>query len=192
MNRLAGLFATLAMLVAGLSGGVALSAGMLRAARPPGTVVAGDWKAWPRAGAPDGDPYARALFAMRGEAPLAPAEGLALYGDRDSSGAALRSACAYRIAGRIPSARAWTIAVYRPDGSLAENAARRYVLTSAEAVGDGEVVLSRDPAPGNWLPIGPEGAFVVVLRLYDSPLTSAAAALGGARLPRIERMDCAS
>jgi hypothetical protein len=192
MNRLAGIAATLATLVAGLTGGVALSSGMLRAARPPGTVVAGDWKTWPRAGAPDGDPYARALFAKRGEAPLAPAEGLALYGDRDSSGAALTSGCAYRIAGRIPSARAWTVAVYRPDGSLAENAARRYALTSAEAVGDGEVVLARDPQPGNWLPVGPEGAFVVTLRLYDSPLTSAAAALDGERLPRIERIGCGS
>lgn len=192
MRSPAAIAATLATLAAGLAGGLWLSASMLDAASAPGTVQAGSWKSWPRAGAPDADPYARALHARRGEVPLTPAEGLALHADSDADGRPLDASCAYRLAGRMPQARVWTLAAYGPDGSLADNPSGRVVLTSAETVGGGEadIWIAREPRPGNWLPVGTRGRFVIALRLYDTPLSSVAAAIDGARLPRLERTEC--
>jgi hypothetical protein len=193
MNRFAGIFATLAMLAAGLAGGLALTAGMLDAAQVPGALRYGPWALWPRAGVPDADPYTRAFFARRGEIAMAPAEGLALYASRDGAGADLDAACGYSIVGRIPSARFWTLTAYRPDGSLTENAARRNGLTSTEAVvggGEAEITLSADPSSGNWLPLPAAGRFVILLRLYDTPLVAVSTALDSDRLPRIVRTGC--
>jgi hypothetical protein len=194
MRSSAAIAATLATLAIGLLGGLWLSASLLDAAAMPGTVHAGGWKSWPRAGAPDADPYARALHARRGDVPLAPAEGLALHADSDSEGRPLTAACAYQLVGPMPQARIWTLAAYLPDGSLPKNPSGRVAFTSAEAVGGGDagVWIAREPRPGNWLPLGAADRFVVALRLYDSPLASVTAALDGARLPRLQRMECRS
>ncbi|MGL4243397.1 MAG: DUF1214 domain-containing protein [Beijerinckiaceae bacterium] len=193
MRRLSGILATLLTLALGLAGGLALTGGLLNAGQAPGALRYGPWALWPRAGAPDADPYTRALFARRGEIAMAPAEGLALYASQDGTGADLDARCSYRLSGRIPAARVWTLAAYRPDGSLMENGARRSGLTSAEAVsgaGESEISLSADPSPGNWLPLPAGGRFVILLRLYDTPLAAVAAALDVDRLPRIVRTGC--
>jgi hypothetical protein len=44
-----------------------------------GAVQAGPWTAWPRVGASDIDPYARAVLSRTGEIPLAAAQGIAFY-----------------------------------------------------------------------------------------------------------------
>lgn len=160
-----------------------------------GAVRAGPWTAWPRNGAPDADPYSRAIVARSGELPLGLGEGLAFTARRDSAGRPLVSGCVYRIVGRAPQARAWTVTAETPQGGLIENAARRHGFTADEIVRDGAgrfaITLSRQARPGNWLPLGPEPRFQVVLRLYDSPVSAAAAALDAAFLPVIEREDCA-
>jgi hypothetical protein len=192
MSRLTGIAATLVTLAAGLAGGLALTSGLLDAAQAPGTARLGAWSMWPRAGAPDADPYTRALFAKRGEIAMAPAEGLALHAQKDSAGGELTARCAYRLTGRMPAARAWTLTVYRTDGALAETAAGRHGLTSAEVVGGGEeaIAIASEPSPGNWLPLPAQGRFHLLLRLYDTPLSAVAAALDPERLPRIERAEC--
>ncbi len=193
MSRLVGIAATLVTLAAGLAGGLALTAAVLGAAQPPGASRVGGWMVWPRAGAPDADPYTKALFARRGEIAMSPAEGLAFLAQRDSSGAELRGGCAYSIAGRMPPARVWTLTAYRPDGALAAHPAARYGLTSAEAVGgdDGtRIVVSAAPGPGNWLPVPADGRFVLMLRLYDTPLAAVSASLDPERLPLLKREEC--
>jgi hypothetical protein len=193
MRHLSSIAAMLVTLAAGLAGGTALTATLLDPAHVPGAARYGVWTLWPRAGAPDADPYTVALFARRGEVAMAPSEGLALYAQRDGAGAPLSAACVYRMGGGIPPARAWTLTAYRPDGALVENPARRAGLTSAEALGGaelGDITISRDPGPGNWLPLPEQGRFVLVLRLYDTPLTAVTAALDAERLPRITRLDC--
>lgn len=191
MRGITGILATLVALATGLMGGIWLTSSLLQAGHVPGAWRAGPWLIWPRAGAPDADPYTRAFFARRGEIAMAPAEGLALHATGDGSGAAFSARCSYRIAGRMPPARAWTITVYRPDGTLAETAARRSGLTSAEAVGgDMEIRLAAEPAPGNWVPLPPDGRFAVVLRLYDTPLAAIAAGIDADRVPAIERLAC--
>jgi hypothetical protein len=193
VRSLTAIAATLVTLAAGLGGGLALTAGLLDPARVPGAARYGSWVLWPRAGAPDADPYTAALFAKRGEAAMAPAEGLALYALSDSGGAVLTAACTYRIGGGPPQARAWTLTAYRPDGSLPENPARRAGLTSAQALGGADltdIAVSHEPSPGNWLPLPDKGRFVLLLRLYDTPLTAVTAALDTGRLPQINRVEC--
>jgi hypothetical protein len=193
VRRLSAIAATLVTLAAGLAGGLALTSRLLDAAYVPGAARYGAWVLWPRAGAPDPDPYTAAFFARRGDIAMAPAEGLAFHAIKDDMGAPLTAACTYRIGGGIPAARAWSLTAYRPDGSLAENPARRNGLTSAEALGgtaQTEITVSFDPGPGNWLPLPQSGPFHLVLRLYDTPLTAISAALDPDRLPRISRTDC--
>jgi hypothetical protein len=194
MSSLPGIAATLATLAAGLVGGLALTASMLDAAHVPGASRVGSWTVWPRAGAADADPYTRAFFAKRGEIAMSPAEGLAFHALQDAAGRDLTANCTYRIAGRMPPARIWTLAAYRPDGSLLANTAQRHGLTSFEAVGglDADIVVSGDASPGNWLPLPTGGRFVLLLRLYDTPLAAVAVALDPERLPRIERLECRS
>ena len=112
----------------------------------------------------------------------------------DDAGAPLTARCDYRIAGQTPPARLWTLSV--------EDSAGRVVIEGDEvaAIGsdvllrdpDGsfEIVLSRNPKPGNW--ISPDAAerFRIVVRLYD---TTARGATGVATLtmPRILRERCA-
>ena len=159
-----------------------------------GAVRSGAWTAWPRNGAPDADPYSRAIVARSGELPLGLGEGLAFTATRDSADQPLVGRCTYRIVGRVPQTRAWTITAETRDGSLMPNAAERYGFTSSEVVRDGAgrfaIVLSRSASPGDWLPLGVDGRFEVVLRLYDTPVSATAAALDPALLPRIEREAC--
>jgi hypothetical protein len=194
MTQLAGIAATIVAMAAGLGGGLALTSGVLDAQRVPGALRYGSWTVWPRAGAPDADPYTRALFARRGEVAMTPAEGLALYASVDESGRDLTARCSYRLIGRIPAARAWTVTAYRPDGRLMDSPAKRHGLTSAEAVlgDDADITLSAEPSPGNWLPLPSDGPFVILLRLYDTPLAAISAALDRDRLPILERLGCAS
>jgi hypothetical protein len=155
---------------------------------------AGPWVSYPRNGAIDADPYARAVVARSGEIPLGLGEGLAFTAGRDSTGQPLVGSCSYRVVGRLPPTRYWTVTVHGADGSLIHNEAGRFGFTSGELVrrADGLVTIavSRDVRPGNWLPTGTDRRFQLVLRLYDTPVSGTANALDAASLPRIERERC--
>src|SRR3954465_8044933 len=74
-----------------------------------GAVRAGPWTAWPRTGSAEADPYARAVTARSAAIALGLAEGLMFVASADSTGAPLDPVCDYRVRGRTPPARAWTI-----------------------------------------------------------------------------------
>src|SRR6478735_9176710 len=122
-----------------------------------GAVRSGPWTAWPRNGAPDADPYSRAIVARSGELPLGLGEGLAFTARRDSADQPLVGRCSYRIVGRVPQTRGWTITAVTRDGSLMPNPAERYGFTSSEVVRDAAgrfaIALSRSASPGDWLPL---------------------------------------
>jgi hypothetical protein len=159
-----------------------------------GVVAAGPWTFRPQIGTTEIDPYARAMLARFGELPLGTAEGQSFFAHSDSSGAPLDAGCDYRVTGDMPRARYWTLSLQSPDGGLVANPADRYGYTSAEilrsAAGGFEIVVARQARAGNWLPIGSDSTFILMLRLYDAENDMRSAPPDAAEMPRIERVRC--
>ncbi len=85
--------------------------------------------------------------------------------------------------------------VYDRDGALPASELGRSSFTSSEIVrrpdNGFDIVLSRDLSAGNWLQVPSEGAFTLVLRLYDMP-GAAGPNLDADALPTIERLGCSA
>ena len=96
------------------------------------TLRIGPWTAWPYAGTPSADLYARAWLARSGDLPLGSGEGVAFWAIRDSDGRRLNGDCRYRIETIAPAARWWTLSLYDAHGQLIANPAQRYGFNSAE------------------------------------------------------------
>lgn len=191
-----GLFAKAALVVlAGATLGFASAWLAVRGDFPFGEARSGPWSAWPKAGAPDIDPYARASLARSGATALGAGEGLVFRADTDSDGRALEGRCEYRLSGPLPMARFWTLALTTRDGRPAPNAAHRHAFVSSDvlrdAQGEAAFVVAPTARAGNWLPSPANGHFALALSLYDTPLAASASAIKGVELPRIERGDCA-
>jgi hypothetical protein len=158
-----------------------------------GAVTVGAWTAWPHSGGPSADPYSVAFLARSGEVPLGAGEGLAFTATADSGGEPLSGNCTYEVTGETPQARLWTLTAYSASGRLMYNAAQRSGFHSREILrepdGSMTIIVSPEVHPGNWLPIFGSGRFSLVLRLYDTPLTTATAFVD-LTLPRIVRRDC--
>ncbi len=139
-----------------------------------GALTIGAWTAWPKSGSVDIDPYARAAIARSGELPIGLGDGVAFYARTDDQGHPLDGRCAFSISGLTPAARFWTVTLYDPEGRLVANAIDRHGFTSEEIVRetDGRFVIAVAPQarPGNWLPTGGIEKFVLVWRLYDTPV----------------------
>lgn len=160
-----------------------------------GTVRAGPWRLFTDVGTPGINPYLRARQARVGNVPLAAAQGLTATAREDSAGGALDGRCRYRVSGPVPAAQFWTLEATDLAGQPFSNAAARQAFTSAEVLRDAAgrvaVLLSPGAEPGNWLPLPGAGRFLLVLRLYDTGLTSGGVA--GARdaaWPAIEALGC--
>ncbi len=156
-------------------------------------VSVGPWSAWPGAGSPDADPYSIARLARTGEVALGAGEGLAFTAINDQDGQPLAGNCTYRLDGQTPAARLWTLTAYDEAGRLMSNPARRTGFHSREIVrrpdGSFVIMVSARVQPGNWLPISTPGAFSLVLRLYDTPLTTGGE-VSDTTMPRIIREGC--
>ena len=78
------------------------------------------------------------------------------------------------VSGTTPPARFWTLTLYDPDGRLVANSVNRYGFTSQEIVrrtdGSFDIVIAPRARAGNWLPTGGVERYVLVLRLYDTPV----------------------
>lgn len=157
-----------------------------------GTLDIGVWRAWPRSGTSEADPYARAVFARAGELPIGLSEGVAFVTTTDDQGRAIDGRCITRISGKLLPARFWTLTIYDGSGRLIENPAARYGFTSTEvlfdAEGDVEIRLSPRAHSGNWLPTGESERIVAVIRLYDTP--TGVARSEGAQMPKVMREKC--
>lgn len=188
------LIATLITLLSGIIAGLSITWLTVVGTPPTGMVRLGVWAFAPRVGASDVDPYVRGATVVRGDLPLGIGEGLALTAQSDSMGDPLDARCAYGLSGAIPSARYWTLARYAPDGTVADATTRRHAFTSSEIVrahdGTFEITIARTVQPGNWLPLGDESRFVLMLRLYDTPLSASATTLRETDLPTISRRAC--
>jgi hypothetical protein len=158
-----------------------------------GSVAIGSWTAWPEAGGPNTDPYSLALLARTGELPLGAGEGLAFTAQTDSKGDPLSGRCVYDINGQTPAARLWTLTAYDGEGRLMVNPAHRPGFHSRDILrrpdGSFSIVGSPDVEPGNWLPTARVDAVQLVLRLYDTPLTTASD-FTNIEMPSIDKVRC--
>lgn len=184
-----------AMLAVALLVGFGLSWYALSDGRMFGAIQIGPWQAWKDVGAPTPDPYTRAYIARSGALELGATEGIQFVATMDSDNRRLDRNCRYRIDGKTPAARFWTLVpvspedgapIARPDGPADFHSAR---LSRA---GDGSAALyvSKTLAPQNWLEITGDGPFNLILNLYD---TSSLSGVGSevAALPAIIREACA-
>ena len=157
-----------------------------------GAVTLGGWTFWPKTGTPDIDPYARASIARSGELPIGSGDGVALYARVDDRGRVLDGSCEVTISGTTPPARFWTLTLYDPNGEIVANSANRYGVTSQEimrhADGSFEITIAPRARPGNWLPTAGVERYVLVLRLYDTPVGVATRAGREAPMPSISEV----
>ncbi|MBB3769783.1 hypothetical protein FHS55_000369 [Angulomicrobium tetraedrale] len=160
----------------------------------PASIRSGAWEAWPKAGAEDADPYARAALARAGELPLELADGLAFVARTDDAGMPLDGRCDIRLTGSLPQARFWTLTVTDPRGRLIDNPAKRSGFTSPEVVwnrdGTLDLLLGPRARPGNWLPTGARERIVLTLRLYDTPVGLARRTSDAPAMPRLVTERC--
>jgi hypothetical protein len=159
-----------------------------------GSLTIGAWTAWPKSGSVDIDPYALATIVRTGELPIGTGDGVAFYAHSDDAGNAFDGRCTFIISGMTPAARYWTLTLYDQQGRLVANAMDRHGFTSAEIVrdGSGRLAINVGPRarPGNWLPSGGIEQFVLVWRLYDTPISAASRTASEGSMPAIMRKSC--
>jgi hypothetical protein len=160
-----------------------------------GGVTIGAWTAWPRNGTPGVDPYARATYARSGELPVGTGDGIAFHAGADDGGRPFDGRCDVALSGTTPQARFWTLTLYDPEGRLVANAVGRHGFTSQEIIrnanGTFEIVIGPRARPGNWLPTGGAERYVLVLRLYDTPVGLATRSGRDVPMPSIAERGCA-
>ena len=160
-----------------------------------GAVTLGAWTAWPRTGTVGIDPYARAMIARSGELPIGVGDGVAFYAQADDQGKTFDGRCDVDISGITPTARFWTLTLYDLEGKLVANSINRHGFTSQEIIrsSDGSFTIRLGPRAryGNWLPTGGVDRYILVLRLYDTPVGVATRAGREAPMPAIMARECA-
>ena len=159
-----------------------------------GAIRIGAWTAWPKTGTQDIDPYGRAGLARTGALPIGAGDGVAFFARSDDAGHAFDGRCDVIVTGTTPAARFWTLTLYDLDGRLIANSAGRYGFTSQEIVrrsdGTFEIVVAPRARPGNWLPTGGADKFVLILRLYDTPIGVSTGTTKEGPMPTITRKGC--
>lgn len=182
-----------AVMMGGAMLGFMLTAVALSVGHGFGATRIGPWVAYPKTGGMTIDPYARAVLARSGEAPLGRDEGLAFQASVDSSGARLDGRCDYLVAGAVPAARFWSISLASPSGYLLPNRAGRYGYASSEILrregGGVEFTVAPGARGGNWLSPGDARRFVILIRLYDAAMDTQERRADDA-MPRIEKLAC--
>jgi hypothetical protein len=158
------------------------------------TLTIGAWTARPRTGTPEVDPYARASIARSGELPVGTGDGVAFTATTDDNRKPLDGRCDIVVSGVTPPARFWTLTLYDTKGRLVPNALQRYGFTSQEIVrsvdGAFEIRIASRSRAGNWLPTGAIERYVLMLRLYDTPVGVATRTQRDAPMPAIATVGC--
>lgn len=161
-----------------------------------GAIQTGAWSASPRSGTVDIDPYARAAVARSGALPVGSGDGVAFFARTDDAGRPLDGRCDVTISGVTPVARFWTLTLYDNQGRPVANALQRYGFTSQEIVrgADGAFGIGISPRAraGNWLPTGGIDRYILVMRLYDTPVGVASRMQRDTTMPSITAGSCAS
>jgi hypothetical protein len=148
----------------------------------------GPWRTDLTAGSQQADMYTRCRVAVHGLLALNPSEAIYYTARTDSEGRPLSSDKVYRVVGRPPDARWWSITAYGPDDFLIDNELGLYSFTSDTATLDSEgkftICVSKTRKSGNWLPLGNSRTFDLSLRLFN-PGKSVRENPASVELPRI-------
>jgi hypothetical protein len=159
-----------------------------------GTLTIGAWTARPRTGTSEIDPYARASIARSGELPIGTGDGVTFTATADDKKKPLDGRCDIVVSGVTPAARFWTLSLYDTKGRLVPNTLQRYGFTSQEVVrnADGafEIRIAARSRAGNWLPTSALERYVLILRLYDTPVGVATRTQKDAPMPAIATVSC--
>jgi hypothetical protein len=159
-----------------------------------GTLTIGAWTARPRTGTSEIDPYARASIARSGELPIGTGDGVTFTATADDRKKPLDGRCDIVVSGVTPAARFWTLSLYDTKGRLVPNTLQRYGFTSQEVVrnADGafEIRIAARSRAGNWLPTSALERYVLMLRLYDTPVGVATRTQKDAPMPAIATVSC--
>jgi hypothetical protein len=159
-----------------------------------GTLTIGAWTARPRAGTSEIDPYARAAIARSGELPVGTGDGIAFTANTDDAKKLLDGRCDVIVRGVTPAARFWTLTLYDTKGRLIANTLQRHGFTSQEIVrgSDGafEIRIAARARSGNWLPTAGVDRYVLMMRLYDTPVGVATRTQRDAPMPAIATTGC--
>jgi hypothetical protein len=159
-----------------------------------GSLTIGAWTAWPKSGSQEIDPYAHATIARDGELPIGIGDGVTFFARTDDAGHDFDGRCTFLLSGMTPPARYWTVTLYSPTGELVANAINRHGFTSEEIVRDVDgsfsIAVAPQARPGNWLPTGGIERFVLVWRLYDTPIGVASTTIKEGPMPAVERKGC--
>ena len=161
-----------------------------------GAINVGPWTAFPFAGQTEVDPYTVAKSVADGSVPLGATEGLSFEALQDSRGEPMRLDCTYRLEGKTPPSKLWTLVAYERAGRPARAAPGGQPSLYSGALlrfpdGSFTVTIASTPQPGNWLSVDGDGALRLVLRLYDTTIT-ANTGLAPPDMPAINRVSCAS
>ncbi len=180
------------LVLGGVAAGVASASALLKELPPFGAVAVGPWRTFPLMGSGDIDPYARAILIRAPHLPMAAGEGLKFVAFGDGQGRSFSAECRYRLSGLTLPSRGWSLAIADPEGrSRRDDPA---YLTDADMVvgedGRLSITVSRRASAGNWLPSPAFGRYTLVLRFYDTPVSSSTASLEAQALPAIERLEC--
>jgi hypothetical protein len=159
-----------------------------------GTLTIGAWTARPRTGSADIDPYSRAAIARSGELPIGTGDGIAFLATAADDKRPLDGRCEVIVSGVTPAARFWTLTLYDRKGHLVANSLQRYGFTSEEIVrnsdGSFAVQVASRARAGNWLPTGGIERYVLMLRLYDTPVGVATRTQRDAPMPSVTTGGC--
>lgn len=159
-----------------------------------GTLRIGAWKARPKTGNADVDPYSRATIVRSGELPIGTGDGVAFTATTDDGNKPLDGRCDVVVSGVTPAARFWTLTLYDTKGQLVANTLQRYGFTSQEVIrgadGSFEVRVASRARSGNWLPTGGIERYTLMMRFYDTPVGVATRTQRDAPMPQIATVGC--
>jgi hypothetical protein len=180
-------------LVAALAGGTMSARMMLDAWPRLGAAQNGPWWLDTATGGPDMTPYDAAIQQTRVRLPAGGSEGSVHFAATDSSGAALTSDCDYELVGAPLVARLFTLRAETLEGVMITAPDPLPSALHSDALVHGAsgftVAVARDAKPGNWLALRGEGAFKLVLSIYDISVSDGD--FGGRLvLPSINRKAC--
>ena len=153
------------------------------------------WKSWKASGHMNADPYTRAFIAKTGQLPLPPNIVQTYFALYDNAHRRLHTSCTYVVESSAVHAKWWTIAAYNHKGEVFKNDYGRYSFNAGSSMiqfdGGFRIFLSQSVQAKNWLPLGDQGPFVLVLRLYRKQLSEAQIKNDGeVPLPLIKRVSC--